>query len=234
MYGVQLDMNKRRIIWISIGALVVIGVGLVVYGILSARQDDAANQNTSLSGVPDYGACELITPTVVKEVRGGDKFTSIQEGTRANVTGLNGEQAEGCVYRFTTDGSTNNTLTLAVYPYATSADNTLEGNTAIQWAEVSNITPTPYFGQETIDNGETTLYMLQMITGPKVVLLTISQPTRTLGIEKADALTILVDASLKIDFGTLETKAAAEAEAQSSSGLPPPPPEDTVKETITP
>lgn len=227
-------MSKRRIVWIIISALVVVGIGLVVFGILSARQDDVANQTASLNGVPDYGACELITPTVVKEARGGDKIASIQEGTRVNVQGLNGEQAEGCVYRFTTDASTNNTLTVSVYPYATSTDNTLRGNTAVQWAEVSNITPPPYFGQDSIDNGETTLYMLQMITGPKVVLLTISQPSRTLGIEKPDALNILVDASLKIDFGTLEAKAAAEAEAQSNTELPPPPPEDTVQQTVTP
>lgn len=227
-------MNKRRIIWIIIGALLVVGIGLVVFGILSTRQDGTANQTASLNGVPDYGACELITPTIVKEARNGDKITSIQEGARANVQGLNGQQAEGCVYRFTTERSTNNTLTVAVYPYASSTENRLEGNTAIQWAEVSNVTPTPYFGQDAIDNGETTLYMLQMITGPKVVLLTISQPTRTLGIEKADALNILVDTSLKIDFGTLESKATAEAEAQSGVDLPPPPPEDTVKETIAP
>ena len=218
--------KQKRIILTTIIVLLVVGAGVFSYFMIKqANTPETASE--SFENTPNFGACQILTTEVIRSANQGDSIATIQEGSRTAVDGLNGEAADGCKFAFTTNKSANNSLTVSIYPYNASEEAFEKENAAATWTEVSGPKPTPYFGEATIDNGETSLYMFRVVPGAKTILLSISQPKNASEFDKADALNLLSDISTKINFGAFERKAAEQVETDTTGDGPGTPPADT-------
>ena len=123
--------NKRKkFLWILAIAVVVLGIGgYFLFKQLNPPQ--VASEN--LDSVPDYGACELITTAVIREARLGDQIVRLNEATRIKADGLNGSAADSCKFTFSTNSSTNNSLTVSVYPYSDSKEDFEKEQKTYDW-----------------------------------------------------------------------------------------------------
>ncbi len=223
---------SRKTLLISITALVaVVVIGLVI--LFLVRQNQTQQDTTqSLEGVPDYGACELVTTEVIRSAPMGDQIVTINEGARSGTDGLNGQQADSCTFAFSSNRAANNVVSVSVYPYSASEEEYTKEMESATWSEVSGPTPTPYFGATTIDNGKTSLYMLRVIPGAKTILLSLRQPEEAKTFTESDALNFLVDISKKMNFGAFERNAAQQAESETEGDGPGSPPENQTNDVI--
>ncbi len=225
--------QKKLTLWIIAGIVVLLAAGSAAFYFIQKSQTSTSPTNDQLSGVPDYGACELITTDVIKAARGGNSISTITEGVRAGVDGLNGEEADSCSFTFTTASTSNNTLTVSVYPYSPDEDAYKKETEVSQWYEVSGPKPTPYFGKTTLDNNKTSLYMLRVIPGAKTILISLKQPEDAKTFKEPDAINFLVDISTKVNFGALERSAAQEAKNNTEGDGPGTPPTDVQNDVLT-
>ncbi len=226
----KISQKKRIIISVLIILVVVVGGLITYFAIKAANTPETPNDN--FANTPNYGACQLVTTEVIRTANQGDAIGTINEGARTAVDGLNGEPADACKFSFTTDKSANNSFTISVYPYNASQEAFEKENKTANWTEVSGPKPTPYFGETTIDNGETSLYMLRVIPGANTILLSLRQPKNASAYDKANALNFLTDISTKIDFGTLERKAVEQADSITEGDGPGTPPEQEVEQAL--
>lgn len=225
--------RKKLTLWIIVGIVVFVAAATAVFFLMQKANSPTAQSDEALSGVPDYGACELITTDVIKAARGGNSIATISEGSREGVDGLNGEEADSCKFTFTTASTSNNTLTVSVYPYSPNEEAYKKETEVTQWYEVSGPKPTPYFGKTTLDNNKTSLYMLRVIPGAKTILISLRQPEDAKTFKEPDAINFLVDISTKVNFGELERSAAQEAEDTTEGDGPGAPPTDVQNDVLT-
>jgi len=218
--------HKKRLLWIIVAISAVVAITVMLFFLLRPTAQTPNTSSDNLANTPDYGACELITTNVIKSARMGDQITSIREGVRVASDGLNGSAADACKFTFSTNESSNNSLTVAVYPYSTSEESFNKEAGTAQWSEVSGPKPTPYFGTTALNNNQTSVYMLRVIPGAQTILLSLQQPENAKTIQQPDAVNFLVDISNKINFGALESNAAQEAEKQIEGDGPGAPPAD--------
>lgn len=226
----HMSQKKQIIISVLVILVVVVG-GLFAYlAINTASTPQAPSDN--FANTPNYGACQLVTTEVIRTANQGDAISTISEGTRSAVDGLNGEPADACKFSFTTGKSANNSFTISVYPYNASREAFEKENKTANWTEVSGPKPTPYFAETTIDNGETSLYMLRVIPGANTILLSLKQPKNASAYDKANALNFLTDISTKINFGTLERKVVEQADSITEGDGPGTPPKQEVEQAL--
>lgn len=224
--------HKILIVFIGIAAALLVA-SVAVYLMVLANNKPSADTSSSVAteSTPDYGTCTLVSTQKIREAAGGDRITGIQEGVRTATNGLTGAAGEGCVFAFASDKATNNTLTVAAYPYAATNEDFDKEIASARWSEVAGSNPIAYFGRATIDSDKTTLYLYRIPIGGSTILLTLRQNTDTLTYPENDAYDFLGTLGAKLN--TESVKAGAEAQAESEAGeLPGPPPGDTVNEVL--
>lgn len=182
---------------------------------------------------PSLGACELITTADIRASFKGGSIQKINEGVRTGSTASNEETSENCVFAFSTAKSTNNTLSVSVYPYTSTPENeTSPERGDAKWSEISASNPMAYFGRGKADNDKTTLYKVRSVPGNYNVLLTLSQPSDAIVFDEPDSLNFLVGIVTKVKYEVL-TRSAEKATEAINGGGPDAPPSNTIKETGT-
>lgn len=182
---------------------------------------------------PSLGACELITTADIRASFKGASIQKINEGVRTGSTASNNETSENCVFAFSTAESTNNTLSVSVYPYTSTPEKETSPELVdARWSEISASNPTAYFGRGKADNDKTTVYKVRSVPGNYNVLLTLSQPSDAIVFDEPDSLNFLVGIITKVKYETL-TRSSEKASEAIKGGGPDAPPSDTKKETGT-
>ncbi len=221
-------MSKRIKVTVSIVvilAIVAVGAGLA-YAITTAKNTPSADTSSAqvTDKTPDLGACQLLNPAAIRGASLGDRIISVREGVRSTVDSLSGDTGEGCVFAFSTQKSTNNVLTVSVYPYASSQESYTKELESAQWSEISGSKPQAYFGQASIDDGKTTLYIYRIPTGGSTVLLTLRQPASTITFDRPDSIDFLGTMAAKLNLTIVKDKATTQADSNLQGGGPGTPP----------
>ena len=226
--------NRRTIISVSLltAALVLAVSTGAWYFYTQQKNAPSASIVSSVieNKIPSLGACELITTANIRASYMGTSIIKINEGIRTGSSADNDETSEDCVFAFSTAKSTNNTLTVSVYPYtSTSEGETSKELVSQDWAEIGTSNPIAYFGQAKEDADKTTLYMVRSLPGSYNVLLTLRQPSDAIVFDQPNSLNFLVGIVTKVNYDVL-TRSSEKASEAIEGGGPGAPPEDTVKE----
>lgn len=223
--------KQKKIILIVVGALVALALIGTALSVLMAPKTPTAviNSDIPIADAPELGACQLVTTDAVKKATFGQKISSITEGVRVGTKGYEGQDADACGYAFSTDKSTDNLLTVAVYnSFVTTKEAKNQSQTV--WTEVSGTDPRVYFIDGTVDDGEVTIYTLRQSVGGNTVLYTIRQPKNEGAFLRAEAIWFLSDIAKSANTTVVETKNTEQAEKAVEGGIPLAPPATTVQE----
>ena len=224
--------KKSKSLGIIVVAVIVGVVGIAVAIFLLQPKSTPTAVVTSdipLTDVPELGACQIVTTDNIKKATFGQKIVSITEGVRVGTKGYEGQNADACSYAFSTNKSTDNLLTVAVYNSFVETE-TSAGETKTVWTEVSGTEPRMYFIDGTVDDGEVTMYTLRQALGGNTLLLTIRQPKNEGSFLRAEAIWFLTDVAKSVKATVIEAKNNEQADKAIEGDVPPAPPANTVKE----
>lgn len=224
--------KSKSLIVIIIAALVVgAGVTAAIFLMMPKNTPTAViNSDIALTDAPELGACQIITTDNIKKATFGEKVSTITEGVRVGTKGYEGQNADACSYAFSTNKSTDNLLTVAVYNSFVETEASKK-ETKTVWTEVSGTEPRMYFIDGTVDNGEVTMYTMRQAIGGNTVLLTIRQPKNQGAFLRAEATWFLVDILKNAKTTVIEAKNKEQADKAIEGDAPSAPPASTVKET---
>ena len=169
----------------------------------------------SIEETPQYGACQLITSTVIKDAPEASRITSLEEGKRIGHTAMNGTVAESCEYTFTTQVSAENSLTTSISPYTPATEGEDNEVYGAQWAEVFDAKSVAYFASGEEKDGKITVYHYRLVPGSQNVLFSLRQPADATTYDKAEALRFLMyvadNSNSKIVQNNAQSQEAVEA-----------------------
>ena len=224
--------KKSKSLGIIVVAVIVGVVGIAVAIFLLQPKSTPTAVVTSdipLTDAPELGACQIVTTDNIKKATFGQKIVSITEGVRVGTKGYEGQNADACSYAFSTNKSTDNLLTVAVYNSFVETEASA-GETKTVWTEVSGTEPRMYFIDGTVDDGEVTMYTLRQALGGNTLLLTIRQPKNEGSFLRAEAIWFLTDVAKSVKATVIEAKNNEQADQAIEGDVPPAPPANTVKE----
>ena len=224
--------KKSKSLGIIVVAVIVGVVGIAVAIFLLQPKSTPTAVVTSdipLTDAPELGACQIVTTDNIKKATFGQKIVSITEGVRVGTKGYEGQNADACSYAFSTNKSTDNLLTVAVYNSFVETEASA-GETKTGWTELSGTEPRMYFIDGTVDTGEVTMYTLRHALGGNTLLLTIRQPKNEGSFLRAEAIWFLTDVAKSVKTTVIETKNNEQADKAIEGDVPPAPPTNTVKE----
>lgn len=183
-------MSKKTIL-ISIGAILLIS-GLAVLALVlingTPNTSEQPIQSTGpkpgdsvvVSNTPEYKACELFTTDAVKTVL-GDKVTAIANGSRSGVIAPNYEVADSCDYTFTTNSTSDNKLSVQVYQYSASTDESKIEQYDETWRNINVVADPDYkkgfpaYYKSSDVNGNK-IFQMFVLSGAKNIRFAITQP----------------------------------------------------------
>ena len=159
----------------------------------------------SLTQTPDFNTCNVIKADNIKATVYGDLITDISQGVRVGVNTPNDTIGDSCGFSLTTAQSSNNSLSVQVYPYTATVDGVNKEAVGDTWSEVAASNPKAYFNKST--NGDTIIYKLRVIPGGKNVMFELKQPKDAAAIDETSALDFLVDLATKADLTVIDQAA---------------------------
>lgn len=170
----KVNKKKLGIIIVICAVVIVIVGGGIAYAIWQGAKKDSGNSaaNEPSQTAQSFGACSIISESVIKDTFGGEEITSVSKPTQRNEKASNETTADVCEYTFSTKYSADNHFTVSVYPYAADESDAVSG----EWSEVGGSTPVAYFNAATNEAEKRSNYSYRILPGSTNVVMTLSQP----------------------------------------------------------
>lgn len=201
----KITITKPFIVKVCATLLVtVVAVGL--YELTPKATPPLPKSEVSLTQAPDYNACNVIKMNDIKTTFYSELITGISQGIRAGVKAPNDTIGDSCGFSLATAKSSNNSLSVLVYPYTSTVNGVSKETVNASWSEVASSNPKAYFGQDL--DGNTVIYKLRVIPGGKNVMFELRQPFDAMAIDEPSALDFLVGLAAKADLTVIDLNEA--------------------------
>lgn len=221
-------MSKKTIL-ISIGAVLLTSGLAILALVLVNGVPGTSEQPTQSTGpkpgdvvavtqTPEYKSCEVFTADSLRTIL-GEKVSAIANGERSGVIAPNYEIADACDYTFTTNSSKENTLSIQVYQYSASTDQSKIEQYDGTWRNI-NVVADPEYTKgapayyKSIDVDGKKIFQLYVLTGAKNLRFAITQPLSSQYFSDKEAIALLIQFANEANYDSVN---------QTSEDVPPAP-----------